>query len=74
MIHKMIDMKLNNNHLYKKNSNDTIARTQEDKTTFLKSLIEMDREKRLSEYLWNGISLFYEIYENEMSLVQQDKI
>ena len=54
--------------------NDTIARTQEDKTTFLKSLVEMDREKRLSEYLWNGISLFYEIYENEMSLVQQDKI
>lgn len=51
--------------------NDTIARTQEDKTTFLKSLVEMDREKRLSEYLWNGISLFYEIYENEMSLVQQ---
>ena len=47
---------------------DTIARTQEDKTAFLKSLVEMDREKSLSEYLWNGISLFYEIYENEMNL------
>ena len=54
--------------------NDTIARTQEDKTTFLESLVEMDREKRLSEYLWNGIRLFYEIYENEMGLGQQDKI
>ena len=54
--------------------NDTIARTQEDKTTFLKSLVEMDREKRLSEYPWNGIRLFYEIYENEMGLGQQDKI
>lgn len=52
---------------------DTITRTQEDKTTFLTSLVEMDRENRLSECLWNGISLFYEIYENEMRLVQPDK-
>lgn len=53
--------------------NDTIARTQEDKTTFLKFLVEMDREKKLSECLWNGISLFYEIYKNEMDLVQYDR-
>lgn len=52
---------------------DTIARTQEDKIAYLKTLVEMDREKRLSEYLWNGINLFYEIYGNEMNLVQKNR-
>lgn len=52
---------------------DTIAKTQEDKIELLKSLLGMDRERRLSEYLWNGVNLFYQIYENEMNLVQRKK-
>ena len=37
------------------------------------SLMKLDREKGLSEYIWNGINAFYEIYENEMILVKKDK-
>ena len=47
---------------------DTIIRTQEDKMEFIKSLVAMDKENKLSEYIWNGISVFNEIYENEMKL------
>lgn len=47
---------------------DTVARTQEDKMEFIKSLVAMDKENKLSEYIWNGISVFNEIYENEMKL------
>ena len=47
---------------------DTIARTQEEKMDFLKSLMEMDRENKLSEYIWNGIYAFNEIYGNEINL------
>ena len=35
---------------------------------FIKSLVAMDKENKLSEYIWNGISVFNEIYENEMKL------
>ena len=44
---------------------DTIIRTQEDKMNFVRFLMEKDKEKQLSEYIWNGINTFYEIYENE---------
>ena len=32
---------------------------------FVKFLMEKDKEKQLSEYIWNGINTFYKIYENE---------
>ena len=44
---------------------DTIIRTQEDKMNFVKFLMEKDKEKKLSEYIRNGINTFYKIYENE---------
>ena len=44
---------------------DTIIRTQEDKMKFVRFLMEKDKEKQLSEYIWNGINTFYKIYENE---------
>ena len=44
---------------------DTIIRTQEDKMNFVMFLMEKDKEKQLSEYIWNGINTFYKIYENE---------
>ena len=44
---------------------DTIIRTQEDKMNFVRFLMEKDKEKQLSEYIWNGINTFYKIYENE---------
>ena len=46
---------------------DSIAKTQEEKIHFLKSLVAMDKENKLSKYLWNGICTFNEIYENEMN-------
>lgn len=49
---------------------DTIARTQEDKLKFVKSLVALDKENKLSEYIWNGICVFNEIYENEMKLTK----
>lgn len=49
---------------------DTIARTQEDKKDFLKSLVAMGRENKLSEYLCNGINTFNEIYENEIKVTK----
>lgn len=49
---------------------DTISRTQEDKIAFVKLLVEMDKENKLSEYLWNGIKAFNEIYENEINLTK----
>lgn len=52
----------------------TIERTQEDKTIFVTSLVEMDKEKRLSEHIWNGINAFYEVYENEMVLAYFEKL
>lgn len=47
---------------------DTITRTHEDKMEFIKSLVAMDKENKLSEYIWNGISVFNEMYENEKKL------
>ena len=32
---------------------------------FVRFLMEKDKEKQLSEYIWNGINKFYKIYENE---------
>lgn len=49
---------------------DIIARTQEEKMEYIKSLVAMDKEKQLSEYIWNGIYAFNEIYENEMNLTK----
>ncbi|EEG95394.1 hypothetical protein ROSEINA2194_00716 [Roseburia inulinivorans DSM 16841] len=49
---------------YRKND-DTIIRTREDKMNFVRFLMEKDKEKQLSEYIWNGINTFYKIYENE---------
>ena len=43
----------------------TIIRTREDKMNFVRFLMEKDKEKQLSEYIWNGINTFYKIYENE---------
>lgn len=51
-------------------NSDTIARTQEDKMEFIKPLVVMDKENKLSEYIWNGIHVFNEIYENEMKLTK----
>lgn len=47
---------------------DTMIRTQEDKDAFVTHLVEMDRNKELSNYIWNGINAFNEIYEFEMNL------
>ncbi len=47
---------------------DTISRTQDEKMEFLKSLVAMDKENKLSEYIWNGIYAFNEIYESEINL------
>lgn len=49
-------------------NSDTIVRTQEDKKEYLKFLVAMDRENKLSEYVYNGINTFNEIYENEVKL------
>lgn len=49
-------------------NSDTIARTAEDKTAFVTRLVEMDKNKELSDYVWKGIQNFYKIYECEMSL------
>ena len=49
---------------------DTLTRTQEDKVAFVKLLVEMDKDNKLSEYIWNGINTFNEIYENEISLTK----
>lgn len=37
---------------------------------FLKSLVAMDKENKLSEYIWNGIYAFNEIYESEINLTK----
>lgn len=49
---------------------DTISRTQDEKMEFLKSLVAMDKENKLSEYIWNGIYAFNEIYESEINLTK----
>lgn len=47
---------------------DTIGRTQGDKKKFIQLLVDKDKDNELSEYIWNGINFFNEIYENEMNL------
>lgn len=54
-------------------NSDTITRTQEDKVAFLTRLVEMDKNKELSEYIRNGIDAFYEMYDHEMNLTKQSK-
>ena len=51
---------------------DTIGRTIEDKEKFIKSLVERDKSKTLSEYIWQGIFTFQEIYGYEMKLINQE--
>ena len=38
---------------------------------YIKSLVAMDKENKLAEYIWNGIHVFNEIYESEMKLAKQ---
>ena len=47
---------------------DTIGRTQEDIKKFIQLLVDKDKDNELSEYIWNGINFFDEIYKNEMNL------
>lgn len=47
-------------------SENTISRTPEEKKNFVKKLINLDQRKELSNYIWQGISVFNEIYEHEM--------
>ena len=54
-------------------NSDTITRTQEDKTAFLTQLVEMDKNKTLSDYIHKGIDTFYELYKYEMQMMQQNK-
>lgn len=49
---------------------DTITKTLAEKKEYVKSLMTMDKEKRLSDYIWNGIYAFDEIYENEINLTK----
>lgn len=49
---------------------DTLTRKQEDKVAFVKLLVEMDKDNNLSQYIWNGINTFNEIYENEIRLTK----
>ena len=47
---------------------NTIGQTKEEKKKFVQLLVDMDKDNELSEYIWNGIRFFNEIYENEMNL------
>lgn len=49
---------------------NTVTRTLEDKMQFIQSLVALDKENKLSEYIRNGISTFNEMYENEMNLTK----
>ena len=51
---------------------DTIGRTIEDKEKFIKTLVERDKSKTLSEFIWQGIFTFQEIYGYEMKLINQE--
>ena len=48
-------------------NDDKITRTFKDKQEFLQFLIQKNNENTLSEYLWNGIETFNEVYENEIN-------
>lgn len=43
-----------------------IKRTKKDKIEFIKLLKKMDKEKKLSGYIWNGIKFLNKIYEKEI--------
>lgn len=52
-------------------SSDTIGKSLEDKKTFVIYLVGLDKKKELSDYIRKGISMFYEMYENEKRLTKQ---
>ena len=52
---------------------DTITKTLEDKTAFLTQLMDLATEGKLSEYIWNGIYAFGEIYKCDIALAQSNK-
>ena len=37
---------------------------------YVSNSLAMDKEKQLSDYIWNGIHVFNEIYENEINLTK----
>lgn len=45
---------------------DSITRTSEQKTKYVKSLLEMEKEGVLSSYIMNGIDAFNKVYQIEM--------
>ena len=52
---------------------DTITKTLEEKSAFLTQLMALDSEGKLSEYIWNGIHAFEEIYRYDVALAQSNK-
>lgn len=52
-------------------SSDTIAKSLEEKKNFVIYLVGLDKKKELSDYIRNGISIFYEMFENEERLTKQ---
>lgn len=52
---------------------DTITKTLEEKSTFLTQLMTLASEDKLSEYIWNGIHAFQEIYKYDVALAQSIK-
>lgn len=52
---------------------DTITKTLEEKSAFLTQLMALDDEGKLSEYIWNGIHAFEEMYKYDMALAQSNK-
>ena len=52
-------------------SSYTIWKSLEDKKTFVIYLVGLDKKKELSDYIRKGISMFYEMYENEKRLTKQ---
>ena len=52
-------------------SSDTIGKSLEDKKTFVIYLVGLDKKKELYDHIRKGISMFYEMYENEKRLTKQ---
>ena len=52
---------------------DTITKTLEEKSAFLTQLMALDSEGKLSEYIWNGIHAFEEMYKYEMTLASSNE-
>lgn len=54
-------------------SSDTITRTEKEKNDFLEELGKMDKDKTLANYIQKRIDTFYEIFENEIKLTDQNE-